>query len=155
MFLHRIAIVQAQIDREIFAKIGHPPIQPEIDHPLADHLLGEPFGSVRVGEIDHACMEFTEIDKIGGVIIELAREKSVCRCFGVKRAINRQIGVCIAQKADAPRLQRRDAFGQGGISFRVPLPVPEQAAAKAGFAHADPVFAPQARYCRARVDQAF
>ena len=53
--------MEAQIGREILPEVGHPPVEPEIEHPLADHVLGEPPGGRWVGEIDHAGVELPEV----------------------------------------------------------------------------------------------
>ena len=55
------AIGELHIDRQVFAEIGHPAGQPEIEHVLADHTLGEPGGRLRIGEIDDAAIELAEI----------------------------------------------------------------------------------------------
>jgi len=145
--------MEAQIGRQIFAEVRHPPVEPEIKHPLADHILGKPVAGGRVGEIDDAGVKLAEIDEVGRVTVEAAGEEALRRSFGIERAVDRKIGVHIAQKADAPRLQRRDARGQIGVAGRVPLPVPEQPPPEARLADADPVLAPQAGNRRPRIDQ--
>ena len=100
-------------------------------------------------------MKLAEVDEVRGIAIQLPGEIAVGLGFRVERAVNREIGVHIAEEADAARLQCGDAGGQVGVALRVPLPVPKQAAAEAGLADADPVLAPQARDGRARVDQPF
>lgn len=154
MLLHRIAIEQPEVGGEILAEIRHPAIEPEIEHPFADHLLGEPVAGGRIGEVHHARLELAEIDEVGRIRIQPPREIALGRRLREQRAVHREVGVHIAEEADAPRLQRGDALRKIGIAGRVPLPVPEQPPPEAGLADADPVLAPQARNRRTSRDQA-
>ena len=56
-------ICKVDVDRQIFAEIGHPAGKAVIQHVLSDDVLGKPFGSGRIGEIDDAAVEFAEIDQ--------------------------------------------------------------------------------------------
>ena len=112
MRLHRIGTIeQAHIGRQIFAKICHPSRKTKVEHFLTDDAVGKPRRGGRVGEIHNACVKFAEIDGIRLVAVLPQRKKVGGACLLIQRPIHRQIGVYIAEKANAAFGKRRDLFG--------------------------------------------
>ena len=65
MRFHRVAAIgEAHIGGQIFAEIGHPAIDADVEHFAAQHLFGKPVAGFLAGEIEHAAVEFAEIDEI-------------------------------------------------------------------------------------------
>ena len=147
------AVGELHVDRQIFAEIGHPAGEAEIEHVLADHALGEPCGSVRIGEIDDAAIELAEIDESRLAALVLCEIAGGLR-LREQGAVDGEIGIDVAEEADAAILQLGDALAQARIAVLVRLPVPEQARAERGVAQADPILAPEAGHLRAGRDDA-
>ena len=151
MRLHRVGPVeQAHIGWQIFAKIGHPTRQSEIEHFLADDAVCEPVCGVGIGEIHNACVKFAEVDGIGCVTVLPQCEIIFGQRLLIQRTIHRQIGVHIAQKANATFGEHGYLCRQVGIACGIPFPVPEQALSKTCLTDANPILAPQPRNGRAR-----
>ena len=112
MRLHRVRpIEQAHIGRQIFAKIRHPPRKPEVEHFLTDDAFGKPRCGGRVGEIHNACVKFAKIDGIRFVAVLPQRKEVGGASLLVQRPIYCQIGVYIAEKANAAFGKNRNLCG--------------------------------------------
>ena len=116
---------------------------------MAEDAFRKPFASFRAGEIDHAAVELAEIDVVWFVAVAPQRQMAAVARLEILRAVDRQIGVGIGEKADTPGFELCDPARQVGIARRivgeaggVPGPVPEQATPEAGLADARPVLAP-------------
>ena len=150
---HRVAAVgEAQVDRQIFPEIGHPPGDIEIEHLTPDDAIGKPRARCGAGEVDHCRVELAEIDMARRVVVQVEGKMLAVDGLLIEHAIDRQIGVGIREEADALAFQRGDAGRQVGVARGVPAPVPEQAPAEARLAHAAPVLAPQSADRRTRGD---
>ena len=145
------AVGKHHVGREIFAEIGHPARQAIVDHPVADHRVGEPVGGGGVGEVDHAAVEFAEVDQVDATR-RIARQIAAFGGDAEQFAVVGEVRVHIAEEADAALPQVGDPVMQAGVARLVRLPVPEQPPAEAGGAQAHPVLAPQAGDGRAGGD---
>jgi len=149
--VHRIITArEAHIGREIFAEVGHPAVDTDVEQLAAEHSVGEPLAALCTGEIDHAGVELAEVDRKG--LVGVRSESEVTRSHGlpVQGPVHRKVRVGVGHEADAPGLELGNAAGQVGVARGVPPPVPEQPAPEAGLADAGPILAPQRAHRRAR-----
>ncbi|CQM78718.1 Uncharacterised protein [Salmonella enterica subsp. enterica serovar Typhimurium str. DT104] len=134
------AVVQIRVGRQIFAEIRHPAAAAERDHALFDDVF-EPVVSFRIGQIDHAAIEFAKLDQIvaaRGVFRQIA----VFRRLGAEVFITGDVWVDIREELDAFFFPLFDTAIQLWIVVAIPLPVPHHALAKGGHADTGPVLRP-------------
>ena len=141
---------EAHIVRQIFAKIGHPTGETDVEHILADDGFSKPVCRFLLGKIDDAAEELSKINQIGGVCVLFLGEKAARQGLGIEGAVDAQIGIDIAHEANPFDCEVLDALWQVGIALGIPPPVPKEPPPKGGFTQAYPVFAPKGRHGCAR-----
>src|SRR3954471_21573463 len=140
------------VNRQVFAKVGHPAGQAEIDHILPDHALGKPGARFGVGEVDDTTIELAEIDACRPAFT-IGGEKALRISFREQGAVDREIWIDVAEEPNAAIRHFGDTLPQSRIALLIRLPIPEQARAEGCVTQPDPILAPEARHSGSSLDE--